>query len=60
MSGFPGMHCFGLFGDAYFDRYSWIVCMFRTDKWHERMCDSCSLKSTQVQELKWRLLGNSC
>ena len=23
-------------------------------------CDGCSLKTMQVWELKWRLLGNSC
>ena len=60
MSGFPSTCCFGLFGDAYSSRYSRVVCTFRTDKQHEWRCIGCSLKNTQVWELKWRLLGNSC
>ena len=51
LSGFPCACCFGLFGDAYFSRYSRMVCMFRTDKWHVWRCDGCGLKSTQVSEL---------
>ena len=51
MSDFPSMHYFRLFGDAYLSRYSWVVCIFRTDKQHEWGCDGCSLKSTQVREL---------
>ena len=60
MSGFLSMHCFGLFGDAYSSRYSRIVCTFRMDKHHMWRCDGCSLKSMQVWELKWSVLGDGC
>ena len=57
MSGFLSMHCFKLFGDANFSRYSKIVSAFGKVKWK---CDSCVLKSTWVRELNVESSKESC